>query len=103
MSKAENIAAGVAIIGALKDLTGGGSAAKPQPNPRPDVDPPPDDTEDEGPDTITRADIDASIGCLDSIADSLELIAGAVKMMMEQAAISARQPDAPRTNHPRKG
>lgn len=101
MSKAEDIATGVALIGALKGL-GGGNTAPPAPNPAPRPDADPGTVESDGPDNFTRADIDALIGCLDSIADSLEAVSDAVKIVMLQAAAAKADAPAPATNHGRK-
>ncbi len=108
MSKAEDIAAGISLIGALKNLGGaGGQAPAPAPGQTPPAPPPaaPDAVDDDapGPDTWTRADIDALIGCADSVADSLEVLADAVKLMIEHATATPK-PLAPQpvTNHQRK-
>lgn len=110
MSKAEDIAAGISLIGALKNLggTGGGQAPTPAPAPsQPPPAPPHDldavDAEAPGPDTWTRADIDALIGCADSVADSLEVLADAVKLMIDHAMATPKPlPPQPITNHQRK-
>lgn len=109
MSKAEDIAAGISLIGALKNLGGTGPTTPPTTPPTAPPAPPQGgapvevDEGPAGPDTWTRGDIDAVIGCLDSLADSAEVVADAVKLMIEHATASHASPaPPPATNHQRK-